>query len=128
MKTGGGGGLWIRRMGIEWRVRRRRNGKEEKEEWKGGEGEEGGKEKKEGRSASFEAAPIIECCYQISRAHQPTATNTPSCSVSIVHSSSLKFTQVHSRSLKFLEKQLTLKKQNMLSALSITFAHQVFLR
>ena len=82
-------------MGIEWRVRRRRNGKEEKEEWKGGEGEEGGKEKKEGRSASFEAAPIIECCYQISRAHQPTATNTPSCSVSIVHSSSLVLTQVH---------------------------------
>ena len=69
--NGGSGGGGMER-------RRRRNGKEGKEKKEG-------KEEKEGRSASFEAAPIIECCYQISRAHRPTTTNTPSCSLMFTH-------------------------------------------
>ena len=66
--------------------------KEEKD-GKRGEGEEGG-ERRRGRreGASFEAAPIIECCYQISRAHRPA---TPPI---LLH--------VHSCSLRLLGTQL----------------------
>ena len=72
------------------RRRRREGGEGDKEERSRERGGGGGKEedkekKKERRSASFEAAPIIECCYQISRAHRPTTTNTPSCSLMFTH-------------------------------------------